>query len=129
MPSWVHNRIYIRGDATARQEITDANFDFEILLPCPDDKNSDEWAREQYGTFQEGPARIKHEDYRDQICVVISTGWCPPIKFCRWLVNHYKHIWIKIFWEDESFEGGVILIERTREGELNESGLNRRINR
>jgi hypothetical protein len=121
MPSWVHSRIYIRGDEVARNQIVEANFDFETLNPCPEEEDSTVWTKENYETWQEGPANIKDQDYRSQICVSTSTAWVPPTKFCTWLLTNYKNLWIKIMWESEDSQGGVILLARGVNGEIKET--------
>lgn len=117
MPDWIHSRIYIRGNEEARNEITEANFNFETLAPCPEGTDTDEWYTTVYGTHVEGEPEIINEDYRDQICIVVSTAWNSPAIFCKWLMNHYDELWIKIVYEGEGAHGGVILLQK-EDGEI-----------
>jgi hypothetical protein len=124
MPSWVHSRIYIRGNEAARNEIVEANFDFHELNPCPEGVDPEVWAKEEYGTWQEASANIEDEDYKAQTCVITSTAWYPPTKFCKWLLNKYENLWIKIVWDSEDYDGGVIILECDENGGIKEKEFN-----
>ena len=115
MPDWIHSRIYIRGNEAARNEITQANFDFKELAPCPEGTDEAVWHDTVYGTNFEGEPEIIDEDHNGQLCVITSSAWNPPTKFCKWLMNHYEDLWIKIIYEGDGSYGGLIILSKTKE--------------
>lgn len=110
MREWIHSRIYIRGNEMARNEITQAKFNFEELAPCPEGAEPDLWQKNVYGTQFEGEPEIINDDKMGQICVVTKTALSPPILFCKWLMNHYNELWIKIIYEGKDSKYADIII-------------------
>lgn len=118
MPSWIHSRITIRGDAAALKEITEANFDMEILAPRPEDIAEEAWNLNVLGThFEGGIVNIEDQDQKNQIEITVSSAWSPPTKYCAFLLKKFQNLWIKIVFEDADL-GGVVILRLNAQGEV-----------
>ena len=95
MAPWYHCDLTIKGGEAALAEIMNAGFRMKKLAPKPDDVSQEDWERDVWGTWFEMNPTVD-DDYQGRLHFPVSCAWCPPTKYCAFLMKKFELTWIKI---------------------------------
>jgi len=109
MPNWMNNSITIQGSPEALQEIEDADFDFQVLHPCPFPLDDDQdnrwfnWCCKHWGTKWSPSEPALDLTLNGDLIVNCQTAWYAPHPFLAYLTIKYPDLCIRNEYEEESY--------------------------
>ena len=115
MPNWTRNNVTVEGDAETLKMISDAEFDFQTMHPCPfisgsgEDTVSQEgwyeWCCNHWGT--KWTARDIDIDYTEGETILtanFNTAWCAPHGVLAYMTTIFPALKITNEWQQEGYE-------------------------
>lgn len=127
MPNWTRNNIIITGDKENLKIISDAQFSFQVLRPCPcyEDDDSDDWCCLNWGTKWDvlnsdgelddnwGQQSIKYDKEVGVLYANLLTPNNPPLELLRYVTEQMPTINIKLmYYTDGDDECGEVVFEK-----------------
>jgi len=110
MPNWMINTITMQGPPAALQEIYEANFDFQVLHPCPFplDNPTDNrwylWCCKHWGTkWSPSESELDLSPDRKELTIRCQTAWYAPHTFLAYLTTKYHDLCIRNEYQEESY--------------------------
>lgn len=110
MPNWTYNRVYMKGDADALMHVEAANFDFQILFPCPYIKGSTceegwyAWCCTHWGTKWAARDVEVERDAHGGLYAKFRTAWGAPHGILTYLSYRNPTLFITNEWNDDCDE-------------------------
>jgi len=113
MPNWTTSCLHIKGDPDVLKRISDCDFEFQTLYPCPyiDGENCSEgwykWCCIHWGT-KWGPRDVEITSDVDSkepcLTIVCRTAWATPHGLLAYLTSIHPSLEITNEWSDEGAE-------------------------
>lgn len=110
MPDWTINRVYMKGDADALMHVEAADFDFQILFPCPFIKGDTceegwyNWCCTHWGTKWKARDVQVERDEHGGLYARFRTAWGAPHGVLAYLAHRHPTLFITNEWSDDCNE-------------------------